>query len=300
MEYSKSKYVYRMPPPAAEPAQPEVSQQPTETAAPDDQPFELRLSPPAVSRLKPLAPAREPALPPRGFDGTRSQVSRRMVVLVSAAAGLLLLGTYMAYRNARAAKPVIQQEIVEHLDFSELSALPEPLQAGAQAILAGKFQFPAWRQSMEPGSGGAELSFPIQEAVEELHPTLRWSFEAPSANVAVISPTHQVVARTELFKHSQWTVPEELQRGTIYTWEVVTLGQVQRNSFRVIDDTEAGWLMGLRLAQHDQSHLLMGIAYLELGMLSKAQSEFQALLQQHPHSPEAAHLLQTANSFVRR
>jgi hypothetical protein len=74
---------------------------------------------------------------------------------------------------------------------------------------------------------------------------------------------------------------------------------VRRNSFRVIDDAEAVWLADLR-ATHGQSHLLMGVASLEMGMLSQGQSEFQALVKEHPHSPEAQQLLRTANGFLTR
>jgi hypothetical protein len=217
-------------------------------------------------------------------------------MLVSAAAGLLILGTYLAHRNAKAHVPAPPPEIVDHLDLSELGALPEPLQAGAQAILAGSFQLPAWLQAMDRASGG-DLEYPVHEAVEEVQPTLRWSFVSPSTNVAVVSPTHQVVARAEIFQEAHWTLPVELQRGSVYTWEVATLGQVRRNAFRVLDETEAGWLKGLRMA-HGQSHLLMGIASLELGLMSPAQHEFQGLVQEHPHSPEAAQLLRTVNGFL--
>jgi hypothetical protein len=216
--------------------------------------------------------------------------------MASAAAGLLILGTCLAHRNAKAHVPTPPPEIIDHLDLNELSALPEPLQAGAQAILAGNFQLPAWLQTMASASGG-DLEYPVHEAVEEVQPTLRWSFVAPSINVAVISPAHQVVARAEIFNESHWTLPVELQPGTVYTWEVATLGQVRRNTFRVIDETEAGSLKGLRLA-HGQSHLLMGMASLELGLMSQAQHEFQGLAQEHPHSPEAAQLLHTVNGFL--
>lgn len=302
MEPDESKFVYYVPQHSAAPA-PESAERPAQAvpaAAPSPEPEEEavepqpqpRFSPPAVRNLAPLpaAPAPSPAPP-------KAQLlrSKRMVVLGSAAAGLLILGTYLAHHNAKAKVPVRPPEVVEHLDTSELSALPEPLQAGAQALLAGTFQPPAWLPSLGQGSGG-NLDYPIQEAVEELQPTLRWIYAAPSANVAVLDPAHKVVARTEVFNQNRWTLPVELQRGAIYTWEVNSTGQVSRDMFRILDETEAGWLQGLRLA-HPQSHLLLGVAALELGVFSEAQSEFQALAQDHPHSPEAAQLLRTASGF---
>jgi hypothetical protein len=44
----------------------------------------------------------------------------------------------------------------------------------------------------------------------------------------------------------------------------------------------------------------MGVASLELGLLTPAQREFHALVQEHPHSPEAAQLLRTVDALLVR
>jgi hypothetical protein len=303
MEFGKSKITYAVPPtpPPPGPDAPKAPSIPADAVpaavVPAEEPTpQPRFSPPAVRSLAPLASAPEPKPANRLPKKAGAFFSQRMIVMASAAAALLILGTFLALRKPKTPVPVRPPEIIDHLDLSELSALPEPLQAGAQAILAGTFQLPPWLQAMDRASGG-DLEFPVHEGVEEVQPTLRWSFVSPSTNVAVVSPTHQVVARAEIFQESHWTLPVELQRGTVYTWEVATLGQVRRNAFRVIDETEAGWLQSLRLA-HGQSHLLMGMASLELGLMSQAQHEFQGLAQEHPHSPEAAQLLRTVNGFL--
>ena len=225
--------------------------------------------------------------------------SRRFVIGASAAiVGLGLVAGFQTYRgvSARELRQAHPPEVVEHLDVSELATLPEPLASGARAIMGGRLQLPAWRQAMDRGSGG-DLEYPVQEAIEELQPTLRWSPFGSFYNVAVIDPEHHVVARVEIRDDSHWTVPVELKRGAVYTWEVSTQGQVRRNSFRVLDDTEAGLVAGVR-AGHGQSHMAMGMASLELGMLSQAQREFQALVEAHPHSPEAAQLLRTVSGLT--
>jgi hypothetical protein len=299
--------------PSAVPAAPDAPQPPLNAAAPavngaalpvavapEDEPAS-RFSPPAIQTLTPL-PSAAPLQPMTGtvklFRWLESQKlgSRKIAILASAAAGILILGIYLAHRGAGAAVPVRPPEIVEHLDLTEIHALPEPLQAGAQALLAGNFQPPAWLQSLEHGSGG-DLEYPVQEAIDDPQPTLRWLSTSSSCNVAVIGPAHQVVARAEIFGASQWTLPVELARGSEYTWEVSSTGQVRRNRFRVLDETESGLLNGVRMA-HGESHLLMGVASLELGLLSQAQREFQALRQDHPHSPEAAQLLHTVNGLI--
>jgi hypothetical protein len=89
----------------------------------------------------------------------------------------------------------------------------------------------------------------------------------------------------------------ELKRGEIYTWEVASLGQVRRNTFRVLDPNESDLLNGVK-AQHADSHLFMGVALLELGLVSPAQQELKALRQDHPHSPEAAQLWRAVNGLI--
>ncbi|HXP83337.1 MAG TPA: hypothetical protein VN841_01375 [Bryobacteraceae bacterium] len=296
-------------PPSEVPAEPDtpslpVAAAPPPVAEPEDE-LLARFSPSAIQTLAPLPPAHAPgpvAGPPKSFGpfltlkDLKDLSRKNIAILASAAAGLLILGVYLAHRGAKAAVPVRPPEIVEHLDLTELHALPEPLQAGAQALVAGNFQPPAWLQSLERGSGG-DLDYPVQEAIDDLQPTLRWSSSATSYNVAVISPTHQVVARAEIFGASEWLLPVELTRGNIYTWEVSSTGQVRRNRFRVLDETESGLLNAVRTA-HGESHLLMGVASLELGLVSQAQRELLALQQAHPHSPEAAQLLRTVNGLI--
>src|SRR5579862_3345962 len=153
------------------PEPPVVAPELEETAA-------LPFIPPAVQTLTPLRVAPDPVRPPRELEpeAPKPFVSRNMVLLVSAAAGLIILGTYLAHRGAKAEAPRASAQpeaAVEHLDLSELSALPEPLKPGAQAVMAGAFQLPQWFNSLEPASGG-ELDYPVQEAVEEVQPTLRW------------------------------------------------------------------------------------------------------------------------------
>jgi hypothetical protein len=224
-----------------------------------------------------------------------SPLSPKMLALAGAAAGLLILGIYLAHHSASAATPVSKPEPVEHLDLTEVNALPDPFPAAAKAALAGGFQAPAWIQGIEADSGG-DLEYPVREAIEETQPTLRWASSSPINNVAILDSSHQLVARAELYGDTHWTVPVELERGAIYMWEVAARDQVRRSFFRVLDDNEAGLLEGIRM-NHAQSHLVLGVSALQLGLLSSAQREFQALVQEKPHSPEAAQLLRTANGL---
>src|SRR5579871_4080093 len=171
------------------------------------QPF----SPSPIQKLAPLPVVAEPARTPR--LAPRSPASQKMMVIgASAVVGLLIVGGYLAYRSASAKEPVKPPEIVDHLDLNELQALPEPLQTNAKALLAGTFQAPAWLQGLARGSGG-ELGYPVQEAIEDVQPTLRWLASSNSYHVAVMGPTHKVVARTEIFGSSEWLLPVELERG---------------------------------------------------------------------------------------
>jgi hypothetical protein len=44
----------------------------------------------------------------------------------------------------------------------------------------------------------------------------------------------------------------------------------------------------------------LGVAALQLGLRSLAQREFEALVQEKPHSPDAAQLLRAANGLPAR
>jgi hypothetical protein len=257
----------------------------------------LLYSPPAVRDFVPLKP------PPPERVVVRKVVAPRpparwpkTPILAGAAVGLLILGTYLAHRPARAAAPApVAAPPVEHLDLAEVNALPDPLPATAQAALAGTLQAPAWMRSFDQDTGG-ELGYPVREAVEEVQPTLRWSSFTEIYHVAVLDQQHRVVAKAELYGDTQWTVPVELQRGAIYMWELASPGNARRSTFRVLDDAEAGLLEGLR-ANHPQAHLILGVALLQLGLRTSAQNEFGALVQEKPYSPEAAQLLRAANTL---
>jgi hypothetical protein len=252
-------------------------------------------SAPAIQKLDPLRRRPDPVDIDPSLQTVSWMRSRKMLAVVGAAAGLLILGTYLAHRRAIAESNARKPVPVEHLDLTEVNALPDPLPAAAQAALAGTFQAPATVQSLDAGTGG-ELEYPVREAIEEVQPTLRWSTFAQSYNIAVLNPNGQVVARAEVNGETQWTVPVELPRGAAYTWEVAATGQVRRASFRVLADSEAGLLEGLQV-NHPQSHLVLGVAALQLGLRTMAQREFEGLLQEKPHSPDAAQLMRTANGL---
>ncbi len=267
----------------------------TAVDTPPEQPPQY--SPPAVRDfvpLKPLPP--EPAVVRKVIVPAPPSRSPKLLILAGAAIALFALGTYLGRRPASAAAETQKAAPpVEHLDLTEVKGLPDPLPATAQAALGGTLQAPEWMRNMDKDTGG-ELGYPVREGVEELQPTLRWNSFTEIYHVAVLGPDHQVVAKAELYGDTQWTVPVELQRGATYMWEVASPGNARRSTFRVLDDAEAGLLEGLR-ANHPQSHLILGVASLQLGLRTAAQTEFNALVQEKPYSPEAAQLLRAVNAL---
>lgn len=177
------------------------------------------------------------------------------------------------------------------LDLSPLDSLPETLRAGAVPILTNAMpELPKVLDGVPPGLG-TDLLYPVLETIPETQPVLRWDAFGMFYSIALLDSNSMVIFRAEGVQGTEWRVPKVLNRGGVYTWQVGSGGQVESASFQVLGDAEMSQWSSVQVSVGG-SHLALGVAAQELGMLSVAQHEFEALANDNPNSDIAARLLQ--------
>ena len=154
------------------------------------------------------------------------------------------------------------------------------------------------------------LLSPVAAVVRSNRPTFRWRPHkgATSYVVAVFDAEGRKVAASDPLSGTEWTIPVELEGGRIYTWQV--RGNLEGSEivwpppaasearFKIVDEAKAAELGRLRQAS-GKSHLLMGVAYAEAGLLEEAEREFQALLRANPESAVAQKLMRSVRMLRR-
>lgn len=177
------------------------------------------------------------------------------------------------------------------LNASELDRLPDSLRAGAKQVISDSATIarPASLKGLEPGSD-AVLEYPLSEVVAEAQPVLRWKSFGDSSYSVSLSDSKGLISRRAGIKETRWTAPSALARDHVYTWEVESAGAKHRGTFRVIGENQLKELERVR-AEHGGSHLVMGAVSAELGLLTSAQQEFEAMAKDKAQSQQAARLL---------
>jgi hypothetical protein len=183
--------------------------------------------------------------------------------------------------------PLIDQA----LNASELDQLPDSLRAGAKEVLSDsdKITRPASLKGLEPGSDPV-LEYPFSEVVAETQPVLRWKTFGDSSYSVSLSDSRGLISRRGGLKDTRWTPPSALSRDKIYTWEVESAGVKHRGTFRVLGENQQRELEKVR-AQHGSSHLVMGAVNQELGLLTPARQDFEAMAKDRAQSQQAGKLL---------
>ena len=154
-------------------------------------------------------------------------------------------------------------------------------------------------------AGTFRLTSPIGKVVDTDTPTFKWQ-SVPGAASYVVEvfdrDFHKVASSGEL-KNTSWK--HRLNRGKIYSWQVTATkdGEVlkapQRPQpdarFRVLDRKTADELSTLRRS-NPRSHLLLGVAYANAGLVEDAIREFEMLSRQNPGSDLPKTLLRQLKS----
>jgi hypothetical protein len=183
--------------------------------------------------------------------------------------------------------PLIDQA----LNASELDTLPDSLRAGAKEVISDtdKIARPASLKGLETSSD-AVLEYPFSEVVAETQPVLRWKPFGDSSYSVSLSDARGLISRRAGLKDTHWTPTSPLFRDRVYAWEVESAGVKHRGTFRVLGASQERELDKVR-AEHGKSHLVMGAVSAELGLLTPARQEFEAMSKDTKMAQQGAKLL---------
>jgi hypothetical protein len=232
--------------------------------------------------------------------------SPEVVLMVVAGVAVAILGPYALYQLSPHAPRVSTAESKSSspgidLDITELDTLPDSLREGAMLLLTTETPEPPQAIANLPVAGGENVLRPVSEAVEETQPVLYWSaaFGEPPYTISIADEHGQVIARAQGIQNTSWMVLNPLHRGGEYTWQVTVAGATEQASFRVLDDGQV-MLWRAMLAEHRDSHLVVGLVAQQLGMLAIAEREYTELTKSFPDSNTAALLLNNVSDLRSR
>ena len=179
--------------------------------------------------------------------------------------------------------------IDEALSTTELDGLPDSLRMGAKEVVTAGENAPR-PAALKGLKGDSTLQYPSAEVVAETQPVMRWKGFGDSYSVTLYDNRHSMIARRSGLKETSWTPPSALVRGRIYTWEVESGNQTHRGTFRVLGENQQQELENVR-AKYSGSHLVIGAVSEQLGLLTPAKQEFEAMGQDKGKAQQAAKLL---------
>jgi hypothetical protein len=142
------------------------------------------------------------------------------------------------------------------------------------------------------------LLSPVGAVIAEDRPVFKWDLldGATAYRIEISdSPGRAPISSDQLSPNdTQWTPPEGLRRGKIYSWVVIaTINgrevvsppvSMPEAKFKVLEEGKARELNRLKRAN---SHLALGVFYAREGMIVEAEKEFQILVDDNPQSPIA-------------
>lgn len=154
-------------------------------------------------------------------------------------------------------------------------------------------------------SQGAELLQPVGAIVETQNPVFRWKPVTGAVyQVNVVDSQFRQIAASGWIREPQWRTPVALRRGVRYLWQLTMRhdgGEFTSPAptepearFRVLDAAGEAELVRLKTAWGD-SHLVMGVAYAQAGLLNDARQELQVLADRNPGDARVAALLAGVN-----
>lgn len=178
------------------------------------------------------------------------------------------------------------------IDFDQLNNLPPDLSQGAAVILAQEEPMMPEPLAELGEASGFGLTYPVTETIETTQPTLSWTlFEKAPFKVELKDKAGKVVAKAENLFNTSWVLSMKLEPGATYNWQVTAAnGESQSASFIVLTTEQAAEWGRIR-GQFAQSHLAMGLAAEQFGMLSVAEREYQELAREFPRAEAPARLL---------
>lgn len=205
--------------------------------------------------------------------------------------------------------------------FTGLEALPAGWQRAVESALrARRVERPAVVEALSgqketllgaPGSARKVLIVgPAGTVVESDRPLFSWRSLNGEASyvVAVFDSQFNPVAKSGPLTTTEWTCPQTLQRGAMYTWQVTAFRDgkaivspsppAPEARFRVLEQAAADELTRARQLR-PTSHLTLGVLYARAGMADEAEREFRLLVESNPGSAAARSLLLSVRAWRR-
>jgi Putative zinc-finger len=160
------------------------------------------------------------------------------------------------------------------------------------------------------GGAGEGLPFALigpLGVVEGDRPIFRWrSLNGATAyTVQVHDANFNKVVGSLPQLETEWRVSQPLDRGRIYSWQVVAIKDgkeflsptppAPEAKFKVLEQGRADELAQAR-RDHANSHLVLGTLYAQAGLLDEAEAEFKALASLNPKSEVVQKLLKTVRA----
>jgi anti-sigma factor RsiW len=154
------------------------------------------------------------------------------------------------------------------------------------------------------GSSEYGLLNPVARAVESSTPIFRWRAVegAESYVVAIYGSDAKKIVASGALTETKWKVSAPLDRGRIYTWQVRATKKGEEllmpppaapeAKFRIIDAAKADELAQIRRSDA-RSHLMLGLAYANAGLLEESARELRILVSANPKSSVARSLLRS-------
>ena len=145
------------------------------------------------------------------------------------------------------------------------------------------------------------LVSPIGIVTQNDRPIFRWRPLAGGVTyiVQVFDSSFNKVVVSPPLTITEWAAAAPLERGRIYSWQVVARVDGKEIAspeppapearFKVLDQSQLAELE--RIRRDYKSHLVLGTAYAQAGLLEEAEGEFRALFNANPTSPAAQRLL---------
>ncbi len=159
-----------------------------------------------------------------------------------------------------------------------------------------------------------ELKFAVIAPIGKVEltdrPTFRWAAlpNATNYTVEIYDEQFNLVTSSPILTATTWTIPQPLNRGALYAWQVKAKKDEQtitsprppapQAKFRVLSQVKANEIAQARRTVRT-SPLMLGLLYAEAGLLDEAEAEFRALQQANPTSPVARRLLANVRALQR-
>jgi hypothetical protein len=149
---------------------------------------------------------------------------------------------------------------------------------------------------------GFALLSPVGRIIMSTRPTLRWSKldGASEYRVEIYGSNSDLFAASPPLKSNSWELPNGLNRGEIYSWQVTAtkdgesvkapVSPLPDAKFKTLDAKQAADLTATQ-KNFAGSHLPLGVLYAQFGLLEDAEREFDALAKANPQSDIARKLL---------